>query len=99
MLYMVNTGNEFGRAIFPSDKANAEWNSLLTFFFSVVDPDGVLRTVRYTADKHNGFQAQIITNGKVHGDSPNVYHQGPSHGSHGSHNSHDESDEDDDEYY
>lgn len=31
---------------------------------SVLDPDGVFRTVKYTADKHNGFQAQIITNGQ-----------------------------------
>lgn len=32
--------------------------------YSVVEPDGTLRTVRYTADKKNGFQAEIITNGK-----------------------------------
>lgn len=32
---------------------------------SVLDPDGKLRTVKYTADKKNGFQAQIITDGHV----------------------------------
>ena len=30
---------------------------------SVVDPNGVLRVVKYTADKINGFQAQVITSG------------------------------------
>lgn len=34
---------------------------------SVVDPDGVLRTVKYTADKKNGFQAEVITSGKSNG--------------------------------
>lgn len=31
----------------------------------MVEPDGTVRTVKYTADKENGFQAQVITNGKV----------------------------------
>lgn len=30
---------------------------------SVLDPDGKYRTVKYTADNHNGFQAEIITDG------------------------------------
>ncbi|KAH8350840.1 hypothetical protein KR067_000993 [Drosophila pandora] len=31
--------------------------------YSVVDPDGTLRVVKYTADDANGFQAEVITNG------------------------------------
>ncbi|XP_023174011.1 transcription elongation factor SPT5 [Drosophila hydei] len=31
--------------------------------YSVVDPDGTLRVVKYTADDTNGFQAEVITNG------------------------------------
>lgn len=30
----------------------------------MLDPDGVLRTVKYTADEHNGFQAEVLMNGK-----------------------------------
>lgn len=33
--------------------------------FSVLDPDGKLRTVKYTADKKNGFHASVITDGHV----------------------------------
>uniref|UniRef100_A0A1I8NF55 Uncharacterized protein n=1 Tax=Musca domestica TaxID=7370 RepID=A0A1I8NF55_MUSDO len=29
----------------------------------VVDPDGTLRVVRYTADDVNGFQAEVVKNG------------------------------------
>lgn len=38
---------------------------------SVVEPDGTVRTVKYTADKENGFQAQVYMNGKlvVHGNT------------------------------
>lgn len=35
------------------------------YYFSVLDPDGKFRTVKYTADKLNGFQASIITDGHV----------------------------------
>ncbi|XP_022212402.2 uncharacterized protein LOC111067568 [Drosophila obscura] len=37
--------------------------------YSVVDPDGTLRVVKYTADDANGFQAEVITNGvkSLHG--------------------------------
>ncbi|XP_055847114.1 uncharacterized protein LOC129912745 [Episyrphus balteatus] len=31
--------------------------------YSVVDPDGSLRVVKYTADNVNGFQAEVISNG------------------------------------
>ncbi|KAH8257361.1 hypothetical protein KR038_007668 [Drosophila bunnanda] len=31
--------------------------------YSVVDPDGTLRVVKYTADDASGFQAEVITNG------------------------------------
>lgn len=30
---------------------------------SVLDPDGKFRTVKYTADKHNGFHARIFSDG------------------------------------
>lgn len=45
---------------------------------SVVDPDGVLRVVKYTADKHNGFQAEVITSGghKGHGGDDDGGHSG-----------------------
>lgn len=32
---------------------------------SVLDPDGKLRTVKYTADKKNGFHASITRDGHV----------------------------------
>lgn len=39
--------------------------------YSVADPDGTLRTVHYTADDHNGFNAVVSKTGKsVH---PQVY--------------------------
>jgi len=39
-----------------------------------VEPDGTVRTVHYTADDHNGFNAIVHKNGQaVHPISP-VYH-------------------------
>lgn len=35
--------------------------------YSVVNPDGKLMVVKYSADKHNGFQAEVITDGKSNG--------------------------------
>lgn len=32
---------------------------------SLVEPDGTVRTVKYTADKENGFRAQVFMNGKL----------------------------------
>lgn len=32
--------------------------------YSVVQPDGIVRTVRYTADAENGFQATVHYSGK-----------------------------------
>lgn len=49
---------------------------------SVLDPDGKFRTVRYTADKHTGFHADIITDGhSVHHpqDPVKPIHQDPVH--------------------
>lgn len=43
---------------------------------SVVDPDGNLRVVKYTADHENGFQAEVTSNGlgtTVHGHQPVSY--------------------------
>lgn len=68
ILYMVNTGKS---NLIP---CNPKLYTIFTIFlcvFSVLDPDGVLRTVRYTADDHNGFQAQVILNGKP------IYHAPP----------------------
>lgn len=41
---------------------------------SVLDPDGKLRTVKYTADKENGFQASVITDGMVVSHPPTAVH-------------------------
>ncbi|XP_017860606.1 PREDICTED: VID27-like protein [Drosophila arizonae] len=47
--------------------------------YSVVDPDGTLRVVKYTADDANGFQAEVITNGvaTLHGHGSEA--GGPAH--------------------
>ncbi|KAK3908043.1 Cuticle protein 8 [Frankliniella fusca] len=34
--------------------------------YSLVQPDGVTRTVHYTADKHNGFNAHVSLHGHAH---------------------------------
>lgn len=41
---------------------------------SLVDPDGTLRVVKYTADDVNGFKAEVITNGlsTLHGHQTNA---------------------------
>jgi hypothetical protein len=31
--------------------------------YSLVEPDGTTRTVKYTSDKHNGFNAEVIKSG------------------------------------
>jgi hypothetical protein len=42
--------------------------------YSLVQPDGVTRTVKYTADKHNGFNAQVIFDGKpMHYEEKKMY--------------------------
>lgn len=58
MRSMVNIGKA------PNIKWRFTANSLLTPS-SVVEPDGSVRTVKYTADKKNGFQAQVYHNGKI----------------------------------
>lgn len=35
------------------------------WILSVLDPDGKLRTVKYSADKKNGFHASVVTDGHV----------------------------------
>ena len=40
---------------------------LLTGQYSLVEPDGSIRTVDYTADKHNGFNAVVHKTAPVHG--------------------------------
>ncbi|KAK3908044.1 Cuticle protein 19 [Frankliniella fusca] len=34
--------------------------------YSVLQPDGITRTVHYTADKHNGFNAQVTLSGHAY---------------------------------
>lgn len=73
--------------------------------YSVVDPNGILRTVKYTADKHNGFQAKIFVDGKEqHDEAPAAAAVGPAHiEDHGGHHKHEVTHEDEiegsDEYY
>lgn len=63
--------------------------------YSVADPDGTLRTVHYTADDHNGFNAVVQRQG--HAVHPAVYGKAAyggyapygaygGYGSHGSYN-------------
>ncbi|KAG5880411.1 hypothetical protein JTB14_003082 [Gonioctena quinquepunctata] len=47
-------------------------------YYTVADPDGTLRTVHYTADDHNGFNAVVQKSGpgvhpQVYGGLHNVY--------------------------
>lgn len=64
-------------------------------FCRVVDPDGSLRVVKYSADNNKGFQAEVIHDGKsiVHGsggdDSINSHDSDSSY--------HDDEDDEDDE--
>ncbi|XP_065158390.1 cuticle protein 19-like [Atheta coriaria] len=41
-------------------------------YYTLVQPDGRTRTVHYTADKHNGFNADVKYSG--HADHPQVHH-------------------------
>ncbi|XP_069705356.1 cuticle protein 19-like [Periplaneta americana] len=52
-------------------------------YYKLVEPDGTTRTVHYTADKHNGFNAHVQKSG--HASHPQATHHVviPSH-SHGS---------------
>ncbi|XP_034238869.1 larval cuticle protein A1A-like [Thrips palmi] len=46
--------------------------------YSVVQPDGIIRTVHYTADDHNGFNAVVTNSGHaVHAAVPVVHHAQP----------------------
>lgn len=47
--------------------------------YTLLEPDGTIRTVKYHADKHNGFNAEVIRSG--HAIHPAVY----GHGGHGGH--------------
>ncbi|KAK7869764.1 hypothetical protein R5R35_008299 [Gryllus longicercus] len=44
--------------------------------YSLVEPDGTIRTVEYTADKHNGFNAIVKKSGHAKHPSPVVHHGG-----------------------
>lgn len=44
--------------------------------YSLVEPDGSIRTVDYTADKHNGFNAVVSKTAAPH---PPAHHE-PEHG-------------------
>ncbi|XP_023720183.1 cuticle protein 19-like [Cryptotermes secundus] len=41
-------------------------------YYKLVEPDGTIRTVHYTADKHTGFHAQVVRSG--HANHP-VHHE------------------------
>ncbi|XP_055909277.1 larval cuticle protein A1A [Eupeodes corollae] len=41
--------------------------------YSLVEPDGSIRTVDYTADKHNGFNAVVHKTAPVHSHSSDHY--------------------------
>lgn len=43
--------------------------------YSLVEPDGTIRTVHYTADDHNGFNAVVERSG--HAAHPAVYAKAP----------------------
>lgn len=45
-------------------------------YYTVADPDGTLRTVHYTADDHNGFNAVVEKSG--HSVHPQAYNSGHS---------------------
>lgn len=67
-------------------------------FCRVVDPDGSLRVVKYSADNNKGFQAEVIHDGKstVHGLDGGRDDSTNSHDTNSAYHDHDE-DEDDDE--
>ncbi|CAG9858817.1 unnamed protein product [Phyllotreta striolata] len=46
-------------------------------YYTVAEPDGTLRTVHYTADDHNGFNAVVEKSG--HAVHPEVYSHGQYH--------------------
>ncbi|CAG9838989.1 unnamed protein product [Diabrotica balteata] len=50
--------------------------------YTVAEPDGTIRTVHYTADDHNGFNAVVEKSG--HAVHPEVY----AHGGHGGYDGH-----------
>jgi len=52
--------------------------------YSVLQPDGVLRTVNYVVDPKGGFQAQVLNKGVAH----HGHGHGHGHGHHGHHGHH-----------
>lgn len=50
--------------------------------YSLVEPDGTIRTVDYTANKHDGFNAVVHRSGHAH------HPAGYAHGDHGGHGGH-----------
>ena len=50
-------------------------------YYKLVEPDGTTRTVHYTADKHNGFNAHVEKSGHAtHSVAIPTYSQAASHG-------------------
>ncbi|XP_060517348.1 cuticle protein 8-like [Cylas formicarius] len=45
--------------------------------YSVVEPDGSIRTVEYTADKHNGFNAVVHKTPSVLDSDHEIHHEQP----------------------
>lgn len=99
---MVNTGKHLRI----SHRSACNLHIFLFIVFSVLDPDGTLRTVKYTADDHNGFQAQVLLNGKPmeHAQPPAPHYPQHGYGGGGGGGGGDDEDSDgdddeDDEYY
>jgi hypothetical protein len=44
-------------------------------YYSLVEPDGTTRTVHYSADKHTGFNAQVVRSGHAAHPAPAPVHQ------------------------
>ncbi|XP_022903304.1 cuticle protein 19-like [Onthophagus taurus] len=49
-------------------------------YYTLHEADGTIRTVHYTADKHNGFNAHVVRSG--HAAHPAVYGHGGDDGKH-----------------
>lgn len=47
--------------------------------YQLVEPDGTIRTVDYTSDKHNGFNAVVTRSGHAHHPTGHYHHGGHAH--------------------
>lgn len=54
-------------------------NKIFSGQYSLVEPDGSIRTVDYTADKHNGFNAVVHKTAPIHHEHEHGHEHGASH--------------------